>query len=199
MSAIQNAPMLVEEALEPSVALTPRLPDENSSLLMHDNLENGPEQRQVVESPKHGVEDMEVIRSMWTPKVLAAAYLSVLLVIFANGLESQASSNLMPYATSEFSEHALVSTVGISSSFIAGVARIPVAKLVDIWGRGEGLVIMVASATLGVSQPSSTMPHMLSRSNTGLALMAVCRNVAVYVVAQVAVPHLSFLLFSSVC
>lgn len=100
---------------------------------------------------EQGVRDMEAIRRVWTsPKVVAALYLCILLVIFGTGLESQASSNLLPYATSEFSEHALVSTVGISSSFIAGVARIPTAKLVDLWGRGEGFVLMSALATLGV-------------------------------------------------
>ncbi|EOD50855.1 putative siderophore iron transporter mirb protein [Neofusicoccum parvum UCRNP2] len=168
MNASQSA-VLTDEAREPSVprASPPCLPGEDSPLLMHNDRGDGPEQHQLAGFPKNGVEDMEAVRSMWTPTVLAAAYLGVLLVIFGNGLESQASSNLMPYATSEFSEHALVSTVGISSSFIAGVARIPVAKLVDIWGRGEGFVVMVASATLG------------------LALMAVCRNIAVYVIAQV--------------
>ncbi|KAH7046073.1 hypothetical protein B0J12DRAFT_757499 [Macrophomina phaseolina] len=47
------------------------------------------------------------------------------------------------------------------------IHRIPVAKLVDIWGRGEGFMLMAAFATFG------------------LALTAVCSNVAVCVIAQV--------------
>lgn len=187
MSVRQTARGRNEEALEQQ-PLSPNgspqaLPGEDTPLL-----DSELEDDQLAQDSKQGVRDMEAIRSLWTPKILVAAYIFVLLVIFGNGLESQASSNLLPYATSEFSEHALISTVGISSSFIAGVARLPAAKIVDIWGRGEGFVIMAIFATTGVS-PSRflVMPRLLSSKIVGLILMAVCENVAVYVIAQVSI------------
>ncbi|EKG13083.1 hypothetical protein MPH_09759 [Macrophomina phaseolina MS6] len=115
----------------------------------------------------YGVQEIEAARSVWTPGLLKIAYLSVFFVILGSSLETQASSNLVTYVTSDFSEHALISTISISTSLIAGAARVPIARLIDIWGRGEGYVMMVACTTLG------------------LILMAVCNNVPVYALAQV--------------
>ncbi|KAK0664934.1 Siderophore iron transporter mirB [Lasiodiplodia hormozganensis] len=99
--------------------------------------------------PQQGVREIEAVRSIWTPRLLKIAYLSVFLVILGCSLETQASSNLVTYVTSDFSQHALVSTISVSTGLIAGVARVPIAKLIDIWGRGEGYAAMVACTTIG--------------------------------------------------
>ncbi|KAL1622253.1 hypothetical protein SLS56_008825 [Neofusicoccum ribis] len=99
--------------------------------------------------PQQGVREIEAVRSVWTPRLLKIAYLSVFVVILGSSLETQASANLTNYVTSDFSEHALVSTISVSTSLVAGVARVPVAKLIDIWGRGEGYVTMVVFYWLG--------------------------------------------------
>ena len=44
--------------------------------------------------------------------------------------------------------------------------RLPIAKMLDIWGRAEGFAVMAAVATLG------------------MVLMAVCQNIATYAAAQ---------------
>ena len=35
------------------------------------------------------------------------------------------------------------------SSIIGGVARLPVAKIIDIWGRAEGYMLMVLCLIIG--------------------------------------------------
>lgn len=50
---------------------------------------------------------------------------------------------------------------------MSGVLKLPIAKLLDLWGRAEGFAFMTLIGT------------------TGLLLMAVCRNVETYAVAQV--------------
>lgn len=52
---------------------------------------------------------------------------------------------------------------------MSGVLKLPIAKLLDLWGRAEGFAFMTLIGTIG------------------LLLMAVCRNVETYAVAQVSV------------
>lgn len=53
------------------------------------------------------------------------------------------------------------------SSAMTAAVYIPMAKLLDVWGRAEGFALMVVSATLGV------------------VLMATSRNLATFCAAQV--------------
>lgn len=86
---------------------------------------------------------------------------------FVNSLQQQITGSLGPYVTSSFQQHSLYSTTQTLSSIIAGCSRLPIAKILDIWGRVEGFILMTALCTIG------------------LVLMAVCRNVETYAAAQV--------------
>ncbi|KKY25845.1 putative siderophore iron transporter mirb [Diplodia seriata] len=132
------------DSLAPSRASTPDIPGEDAPLLMHSERDHPDD------PPQQGVRAIEAVRSIWTPRLLKIAYLSVFLVILGCSLETQASANLVTYVTSDFSQHALVSTISVSTGLVAGVARVPIAKLIDIWGRGEGYAAMVACTTLAV-------------------------------------------------
>lgn len=136
-----------------------------------------------------GVKEVEASRSVWTPGLLKIAYLFVFLVTLGNSLESQTSASLTEYVTSDFSEHALISTISVTTGLVAGMARIPVAKLIDIWGRGEGYVTMVACTTLGACANllSTLCVYMLNQPLVGLIMMASCNSVPTYAVAQVRV------------
>lgn len=74
---------------------------------------------------------------------------------------------LTPYVTSHFRIHSLTSATGVMASIIAGLTKLLLAKLIDIWGRPQGYIIMVASSTLG------------------LVLMAVSNSVEVYAASQI--------------
>ncbi len=86
---------------------------------------------------------------------------------FANALQWQIMSNLMPYVVSEFSSHSLIPTIGIVASIMSGVLKLPIAKMIDSWGRPQGLAAMITLAT------------------AGLVLMALCGNVKTYAAAEV--------------
>lgn len=45
--------------------------------------------------------------------------------------------------------HSLVSTISIVSQLVGGVLKLPTAKLLDMWGRGEGFVIMLTFSVIG--------------------------------------------------
>lgn len=86
---------------------------------------------------------------------------------FANTLQWQIMSNLMPYVVSEFSSHSLIPTIGIVASVMSGVFKLPVARMIDSWGRPQGLAAMIFLAT------------------TGLILMALSSNVKTYAASEV--------------
>ncbi|KFY34952.1 hypothetical protein V494_06327 [Pseudogymnoascus sp. VKM F-4513 (FW-928)] len=113
-----------------------------------------------------GVKKVEAVVLVWTKKELYAAYFCIFLVFFVNSLQQQITSNLLPYVMSDFSSHSLIPITGIVSQILGGVLKLPVAQLINIWGRPQGLIIMTSFCTIG------------------LILMAVCNNVQTYAAAQ---------------
>ncbi|KAI1465225.1 putative siderophore iron transporter mirB [Daldinia caldariorum] len=114
-----------------------------------------------------GVRQADAINQVWSKAVLFLAYFFIFLCSFANTLQYQVMSNLQPYVVSEFSAHSLIPTIGIIASIMSGVLKLPIAKLIDSWGRPQGLACMIALATLG------------------LVLMAASRSVRTYAAAEV--------------
>ncbi|KAI1140074.1 putative siderochrome-iron transporter [Hypoxylon sp. FL0543] len=114
-----------------------------------------------------GVRDIEAITQTWSKKMLITTYAWLLIVNFILAFESSMSNSLIAYVTSDFQRHSLLTTAQVVASIFGGVSRIPIAKIIDIWGRPEGFALMTCLATLGV------------------VLMAVSRNVETYAAALV--------------
>ena len=71
------------------------------------------------------------------------------MIFFVNSLQEQISGNLLPFVTSAFLEHPLTATTNVVSGLVAGVIKLPVAKLMDVFGRPYGFVLMVFCAVVG--------------------------------------------------
>ncbi|KAK2745570.1 hypothetical protein FQN57_003695 [Myotisia sp. PD_48] len=115
----------------------------------------------------YGVKQAEAIASTWSKTALVLAYVGVFLAFLVGSLLQQTAGSLTPYVTSEFSKHSLLSTTSVMSSIIGAVAKLPIARMIDIWGRAEGYMLMIGLCTLG------------------LVMMGACRNVETYAAAQV--------------
>lgn len=115
---------------------------------------------------QEGVQQADAVNLVWTRAALVLAYCFIFLNFCVNSLEQQTSSNLMPYVMSSFAGHSLLPAISIASYVLSGVLKLPIAKLIDTWGRPQGLVAMSLLATLG------------------LVLMALCRDVKTYAVAH---------------
>jgi MFS family permease len=89
------------------------------------------------------------------------------MLYLTNAFQASITGNLTPYVTSGFNEHSLLTVIYIVSNSMAAAVYIPTAKLLDLWGRAEGFLVMVSFATLG------------------LILMAVCRSLYTFCAAQV--------------
>ena len=75
--------------------------------------------------------------------------------------------SLTPYVTSSFSLHSLTAATGIMASIIGGLTKIPLAKILDTWGRPQGMALMLFAWVIGY------------------IMMAACKNVETYAAAQV--------------
>ncbi|KAI1815261.1 MFS general substrate transporter [Poronia punctata] len=114
-----------------------------------------------------GVRQADAINQVWSKAALVTAYIFIFLASLGNALQWQIIFNLMPYVVSEFESHSLIPTIAIVSSILSGVLKLPVAKIVDLWGRPQGF----ASTALLAA--------------TGMLLMAVSPGVRTYAAANV--------------
>jgi predicted MFS family arabinose efflux permease len=89
------------------------------------------------------------------------------LIYFVASMQEVVLRSLNPYVTSSFSLHSLTAATNIISSIVGGLAKIPTAKILDTWGRPQGLALMTLIWTVG------------------LVMMAACENVETYAAAQV--------------
>ncbi|KAK5232927.1 hypothetical protein LTR47_006154 [Exophiala xenobiotica] len=116
---------------------------------------------------QHGVASVEAMTEVWTKRDLIIAYGFIWVIQFMLAFSAGIVWTLTPYVTSSFQLHSLTATTSIISSLIGGLFKIPYAEILDIWGRPQAFLIMIASITLG------------------LVMMAGCNDVKTYCAAQV--------------
>ncbi|KZM28275.1 uncharacterized protein EKO05_0010747 [Ascochyta rabiei] len=114
---------------------------------------------------EQGVQAIQAVTFVWTKKDLITAYIFMWLIQFMMSFFSGCVGTLTPYVTSSFSQHSLTALTGVISSLVAGLWKLPYAKIMNIWGRPTALVIGVICYIMG------------------LIMMAGCKNVQTYCAA----------------
>ncbi|KAL2130411.1 hypothetical protein VTI74DRAFT_6500 [Chaetomium olivicolor] len=114
-----------------------------------------------------GVQDVEAFAKVWTKNHLILAYVTIWVIFFVDAMQQGMGVTLTPYVTSAFQSHSLTAATSIFSSLIGGLFKLPLAKILDIWGRPQGFIVMMVCLTIG------------------LAMMAGCNNVETYAAGQV--------------
>lgn len=89
------------------------------------------------------------------------------MLAFILAFTSGVVGTLTPYVTSSFQQHSLTALTNVISSIVAGLWKLPYAKIMNIWGRPQALCIGVSLTVIG------------------LIMMAGCNNVQTYCAAQV--------------
>lgn len=92
---------------------------------------------------------------------------SIWFIYLVNAFQGAILSSLLPFVTSDFESHSLLNVIYIVAGSMSAAVFIPMSKILDIWGRAEGFLIMAIFATLG------------------LVLMASCHNLATFCAAHV--------------
>jgi len=97
---------------------------------------------------------------------------SIWLLTLVNNFKSTIVLSLTPFATSDWQSHSLLTVIGIVSNAMTAAVYIPTAKMLDVWGRAEGFLLMLGLCILG------------------LIMMASSANLSTYCAAQVSVVNL---------
>ncbi|KFA80910.1 hypothetical protein S40288_07984 [Stachybotrys chartarum IBT 40288] len=103
-----------------------------------------------------GVRGIEGIALAWTGWYLLAAYCSIMLIAFATSLEGQVTVSLLPFVTSSFQHHSLISTISVVRNVIDAVIKPPMAKLADVFGRLEAFSLSIGLFVLGYIQMAAS-------------------------------------------
>ncbi|KAL4938513.1 hypothetical protein BDV06DRAFT_52521 [Aspergillus oleicola] len=119
------------------------------------------------EAAQDGVKQAEAITMAWSKESLVTAYTLMFLLYFVNAFQSSITSNLSAFVTSGFESHSLIPVIYIVSSVMSSATYMPLAKILNVWDRSIGFLIMVAFATLG------------------LVLSATCTDITTYCISQV--------------
>ncbi|KAJ5373511.1 Major facilitator superfamily domain general substrate transporter [Penicillium concentricum] len=118
-------------------------------------------------SAQHGVQDVEAVTMAWTRGTLIAVFINIWFLYFVNAFQSTVTVTLNPYVTSSFKAHSLSAVPTALGDVFAAATYLPVAKIMDVWGRAEGFLLMVICTTIG------------------LVLMATCNSFQIYCAANV--------------
>lgn len=103
--------------------------------------------------------------SFWTDQDFSSDRIWLLTLV--NNFKSTIVLSLTPFATSDWQSHSLLTVIGIVSNAMTAAVYIPMAKMLDVWGRAEGFLLMLGFCLLG------------------LILMAASENLSTYCAAQV--------------
>ncbi|KAI1182311.1 siderophore iron transporter mirB [Nemania serpens] len=148
---------------------SPRPDDKEAGLATEQAPSSDPESDDdnIEKDAQTGVQNIEAMTKVWTKRDLYIAYILIWLVYFVDAIQQGMSGLLTPYVTSAFEEHSLTATTNVAASIIGGVSKLPLAKILDVWGRPQGYVVTMCFMVLG------------------LILMAACNNVQTYAAAQI--------------
>ncbi|KAH3912358.1 hypothetical protein HBH56_114050 [Parastagonospora nodorum] len=87
---------------------------------------------------------------------------SIWWIYFVTALQEVVVRAMNPYVTSAFRLHSLTAATGIMSSIIGGLSKIPLAKLLDIWSRPQGLLLSLFVWIIGYIMMASSVSYILT-------------------------------------
>ncbi|CEH14500.1 Predicted transporter (major facilitator superfamily) [Ceraceosorus bombacis] len=111
-----------------------------------------------------------------------AVYLSIFSVSYVTSLDANTGFLYLNLACSEFDALASFSTIAIAQQLCYAIAKPPIAKLSDVWGRAEAYMLSLLLYMLGIGLISTA--HCLQKLLAGIVLQA-CGNTGVQVLQSI--------------
>ncbi|KAL6798334.1 MFS general substrate transporter [Trichoderma sp. SZMC 28012] len=146
--------------------IPPEIADEKGSG-QNNPVENSDFNDDLEKDAQGGVQKIEAAAKVWTKWHMVAAYVIIWLIYFITSIEEVVTGALNPFVTSSFQQHSLTAATGIMASLFGGLTKLPLAKILDTWGRPQGLLLTLFIWVVG------------------FIMMAGCNNVKTYAAAQV--------------
>ncbi|KAJ5459382.1 hypothetical protein N7530_011326 [Penicillium desertorum] len=125
------------------------------------------DQESLDQEAQAGVKGVQATAAVWTKSHMILAYVIIWFIYFVTSIQEVVIRSLNPYVTSAFSLHSLTAATSIMANIIGGLSKIPLAKILDSWGRPQGMSLMLFIWVVG------------------FIMMAGCNNVQTYAAAQV--------------
>ncbi|KAK4215040.1 ClpP/crotonase-like domain-containing protein [Rhypophila decipiens] len=119
------------------------------------------------ENLQEGVRAVEAVTLSWSKKTLALVFFNIWMLYLCNAFMSSIVYNLVPYVASFYESHSELNIIYIVSDVMTASVFIPLSKVLDVWGRPQGFLLMATLITLGI------------------VLMAACTNYAMFCAAYV--------------
>ncbi|KAJ5885809.1 hypothetical protein N7504_011645 [Penicillium tannophilum] len=114
-------------------------------------------ERQVLDHPDEitagaqiGVQKAEATALVWSRTALYTTYAWIWLCFFVLSMQSSIGTNVMYYAYANFSSVPQISQAFIVSTIVGGVLQLPIAKVLNLWGRAEGFLTFLAVFIIGL-------------------------------------------------
>ncbi|KAK4054078.1 hypothetical protein OIV83_001103 [Microbotryomycetes sp. JL201] len=96
-----------------------------------------------------GVQKMELMSAVWSRKGLTLIYTGVYLISALTSLEGNTTPTIEPYFLSMLGSHSMLSTVVIITSIAFAVGKPPFTKILDVFGRAEGVLLAAVLYSVG--------------------------------------------------
>ncbi|GAA6002891.1 uncharacterized protein JCM10292_001359 [Rhodotorula paludigena] len=96
-----------------------------------------------------GVVKMELMSRTWGRKGLLTIYAGLYLISTLTSLEGNTTPTIEPYFLSLLGEHSMLSSVVIVMSIGYAVGKPPMTKILDVFGRAEGICLAAIIYSLG--------------------------------------------------
>ncbi|EEU34426.1 uncharacterized protein NECHADRAFT_87043 [Fusarium vanettenii 77-13-4] len=97
-----------------------------------------------------GIQKAEAAALVWSKQTVYITYAWIWVCFFMLAFQQSILNNVTFYAYSDFQQAPQISTAQILSSIIGGVLKLPIAKILNLWGRAEGFLIAVGVYLLGM-------------------------------------------------
>ncbi|GAA5949173.1 hypothetical protein JCM3765_003319 [Sporobolomyces pararoseus] len=101
------------------------------------------------EDKQWGVVKMELMARTWGKKGLFTIYAGLYLISTLISLEGNTTPTIEPYFLSLLGEHSMLSSVIIVTSITFAVGKPPFTKILDVFGRAEGVCLAASLYSLG--------------------------------------------------
>lgn len=105
---------------------------------------------QVTEYAGLGVKKAEATALVWSKPALYCTFAWIWLCFFVLAFQQSIQTASSFAAYSDFQTAPALTTAQILGSIIGGVLKLPIAKVLNIWGRAEGLLIFFGVYLIGI-------------------------------------------------
>ncbi|KGO73837.1 Major facilitator superfamily domain, general substrate transporter [Penicillium italicum] len=96
-----------------------------------------------------GVRRIEIITSHFQLVDRICLFFAIFLIAYVYGLDGTVRATYQPYATQSYGQHSLLATINVLRAVIAAAAQPTAAKIADVFGRVELILVSILFYTVG--------------------------------------------------